>query len=86
MDPQNKREGPQPHDGDDESPVDALRNAAKHLGEAKEYASKRSMDHLVRFNRFYDELTKNEVDENFLADCEWRDNLFPNVNWRYYIN
>jgi len=55
-------------------------------GTAKEYASKRSMDHLVRFNRFYDELTKNEVDENFLADCEWRDNLFPNVNWRYYIN
>jgi len=39
MDPQNKREGPQPHDGGDESPVDALRNAAKHLGEAKEYAS-----------------------------------------------
>ena len=54
-------------------------------GTAKEYASKRSMDHLVRFNRLYDELTTNKVDENFLADCEWRDNLFPNVNWRYYI-
>jgi 1,4-alpha-glucan branching enzyme len=25
------------------------------------------------------------VDEKFLGDCEWRDNLFPNLNWRYYI-
>jgi 1,4-alpha-glucan branching enzyme len=24
------------------------------------------------------------VDETFLGDCEWRDNLLPNVNWRYY--
>jgi 1,4-alpha-glucan branching enzyme len=53
-------------------------------GTAKEYASKRSMDHLIRFNRMYDELAKDNVDEKFLTDCEWRDNLFPNVNWRYY--
>ncbi|HEY4282426.1 MAG TPA: 1,4-alpha-glucan branching protein domain-containing protein [Chthoniobacterales bacterium] len=54
-------------------------------GTAKEYASKRSMDHLVRFNQLYDQLTKNQINEEFLRDCEWRDNLFPNVNWRYYI-
>jgi 1,4-alpha-glucan branching enzyme len=53
-------------------------------GTAKEYASKRAMDHLVRFNRLYDQLVANEVDQKFLSDCEWRDNLFPNVNWRYY--
>jgi 1,4-alpha-glucan branching enzyme len=53
-------------------------------GTAKDYASKRSMDHLVRFNRLHDQLIKNEVDETFLGDCEWRDNLFPEVNWRYY--
>ena len=23
--------------------------------------------------------------KNFLRECEWRDNLFPNVNWRYYV-
>ncbi|HJT82174.1 MAG TPA: DUF1957 domain-containing protein, partial [Chthoniobacterales bacterium] len=55
-------------------------------GTAKEYASKRTMDHLIRFNRLYEQLTKNDLDEKFLADCEWRDNLFPDVNWRYYIN
>ena len=52
---------------------------------AKEYASKRSMEHLLRFNRLSDELAKNRVDKEFLPDCERRDNLFPNLNWRYYI-
>ncbi len=52
---------------------------------AREYATKRTKDHLVRFNRLHDELIANHVDEKFLADCESRDNLFPNVNWRYYV-
>jgi 1,4-alpha-glucan branching enzyme len=43
------------------------------------------MDHLIRFNRLYEQLIADRLDETFLGDCEWRDNLFPNVNWRYYI-
>ncbi|MBC8107010.1 MAG: phage holin family protein [Anaerolineae bacterium] len=39
MDSQTTREGSQPADGDADSPMDALRDAARHLGEAKEYAS-----------------------------------------------
>lgn len=54
-------------------------------GTAKDYAIKRSQDHLLRFNRLYDQFTSNLLDEKFLADCEWRDNIFPDVNWRYYI-
>ncbi|PYJ99641.1 MAG: DUF1957 domain-containing protein [Verrucomicrobia bacterium] len=54
-------------------------------GTAKEYATKRTLDHLGRFNRLYDQFAANHVDEKFLRDCEWRDNLFPNLNWRYYI-
>jgi 1,4-alpha-glucan branching enzyme len=54
-------------------------------GTAKDYATKRTVDHLVRFNRLYDQFVANHVDQEFLRDCEWRDNLFPNVNWRYYI-
>jgi len=54
-------------------------------GTAKEYATKRTLDHLSRFNRLHDQFTANDVDEKFLCDCEWRDNLFPNLNWRYYI-
>ena len=54
-------------------------------GAAPDYATKRTIDHLARFNRLYDQLVTNTVDEEFLRGCEWRDNLFPNVNWRYYI-
>ena len=24
-------------------------------------------------------------DEKFLENCEWRDNIFPNVEWRHYV-
>jgi len=54
-------------------------------GTACEYATKRITDHLVRFNRLHDQFVTNRIDEEFLSDCERRDNLFPNVNWRYYI-
>jgi 1,4-alpha-glucan branching enzyme len=53
-------------------------------GTAREYATKRTIDHLARFNRLHDQLVTNTVDEEFLRACESRDNLFPNVNWRYY--
>jgi 1,4-alpha-glucan branching enzyme len=54
-------------------------------GTARDYAAKRTIDHLTRFDRLHRQFVANDVDENFLRDCEWRDNLFPNVNWRYYI-
>jgi 1,4-alpha-glucan branching enzyme len=54
-------------------------------GTAKDYATKRTMDHLLRFNRLYDQFSVNDIDEKFLRDTEWRDSLFPKVNWRYYI-
>src|SRR5438874_569514 len=53
---------------------------------AKEYATKRTIDHLARFNRLYEEFAASNVDEKFLGECERRDNLFPNVNWRYYCS
>jgi 1,4-alpha-glucan branching enzyme len=54
-------------------------------GTAREYATKRAVDHLTRFNRLHDQLVTNTVAEEFLLECESRDDLFPNVNWRYYI-
>jgi len=54
-------------------------------GTAREYATKRVTDHLGRFNRLHDQFVTSGLNEEFLRDCEWRDNLFPNVNWRYYI-
>jgi 1,4-alpha-glucan branching enzyme len=53
-------------------------------GTAREYATQRTLDHLARFNRLHDQFVAYNLDEDFLRDCEWRDNIFPNVNWRYY--
>jgi 1,4-alpha-glucan branching enzyme len=53
-------------------------------GTARNYASKRTKDHILRFTRLYDQIRAQAVDEAFLANCEWRDNLFPHLEWRYY--
>jgi 1,4-alpha-glucan branching enzyme len=54
-------------------------------GTALEYATKRTKDHILRFNRLYDQLLLHQIDLDFLTKCETRDNIFPDVNWRYYI-
>jgi 1,4-alpha-glucan branching enzyme len=54
-------------------------------GTAREYAAKRTEDHVLRFTRLYDQLVSGTVDEAFLQNCEWRDNLFPDLNWQYYV-
>lgn len=53
-------------------------------GTARNYAAKRSKDHILRFTRLYDQVRAEKIDEPFLINCEWRDNLFPNLDWRYY--
>ena len=42
---------------------------------AREYATQRTIDHLARFNRLHDQFVTNNLDEEFLRDCEWRDNF-----------
>ncbi len=53
-------------------------------GTARNYAAKRTKDHLLRFTRLYDQVRAEFVDEAFLENCEWRDNLFPQLDWRVY--
>ena len=54
-------------------------------GTAQHYATKRVTDHLLRFNRLKEQLASGNIDEAFLGNCEGRDNLFADVNWRYYL-
>jgi 1,4-alpha-glucan branching enzyme len=54
-------------------------------GTAKHYAAKRTNDHLERFDRLHAQLRADAVDDQFLSDCEWRDNIFPNLEWRHYL-
>ncbi len=53
-------------------------------GTARQYAAKRTTDHITRFNRLHEQLQTDRVDEAFLSECEARDNLFEHVDWRYY--
>jgi len=54
-------------------------------GTAREYATKRTKDHLLRFNRLHENLAAGRNDEVFLAACRERDNIFPELEWRYYL-
>ncbi|MBI3876988.1 MAG: DUF1957 domain-containing protein, partial [Verrucomicrobia bacterium] len=53
-------------------------------GTSPDYARRRVKDHILRFTRLYEQLVNGHVDEEYLAKCEWVDNLFPDVNWRYW--
>jgi len=48
------------------------------------YAVKRVKDHLGRFTRIYEDIKSNSVDERWLSDIEWRDNIFPEIDFRVY--
>jgi 1,4-alpha-glucan branching enzyme len=48
------------------------------------YAVKRTKDHVLRFTRLYDQTKANRIDEHWLASVESKDNIFPDVNWRYW--
>jgi len=48
------------------------------------YAHKRFRDHIGRFTRLYEEIKSNRIDEGYLADIEYKDNIFPGVDYRVY--
>jgi 1,4-alpha-glucan branching enzyme len=48
------------------------------------YARRRVKEHLLRFIALHDQLTATSVDETWLADIESRDQVFPDVDWRYW--
>ncbi len=48
------------------------------------YAVKRTKEHLLRFNRLYDNIKANQIDEGWLNDVEAKDNLFPGIDYRVH--
>jgi 1,4-alpha-glucan branching enzyme len=55
-----------------------------HTGTSPGYAAKRVKEHLSRFISLRDQIVKKKIDERRLGAIEWMDNLFPNVNYRYW--
>ncbi|HNW91665.1 MAG TPA: DUF1957 domain-containing protein [bacterium] len=48
------------------------------------YAMKRTREHVHRFTRLYQQLKHGVIDRGFLADCEWKDCLFREIDYRVY--
>ncbi|HUV37491.1 MAG TPA: 1,4-alpha-glucan branching protein domain-containing protein [Patescibacteria group bacterium] len=53
-------------------------------GTMVEYAHKRTKDHIARFNRLYDDILAERINEQWLKEVENRDNIFPDIDYRVY--
>jgi 1,4-alpha-glucan branching enzyme len=49
------------------------------------YALKRTRDHIERFTRLYDMLKSRQIDEPWLRNTEYQDNIFPDIDYRVYL-
>ncbi|MFC1596049.1 glycoside hydrolase family 57 protein [Candidatus Margulisiibacteriota bacterium] len=55
-------------------------------GTMVEYAHKRTIDHVERFTKLYDSILNNSIDHNYLSDLEWKDNIFPEIDYKAYAS
>jgi len=55
-------------------------------GTTVSYATRRMNEHLLRFNRIYDELKRGQVTEGWVREIEARDNVFPQLDYRIYAS
>jgi 1,4-alpha-glucan branching enzyme len=53
-------------------------------GTSPEYARRRVKEHVLGFTKIYDQLSNSQVNEAWLAELEERDNIFPEVNYKYF--
>lgn len=48
------------------------------------YAVKRTKEHISNFTRLYESIKANQIDQGFLGNLEWKNNIFPNIDYRIY--
>jgi 1,4-alpha-glucan branching enzyme len=48
------------------------------------YAVRRTKEHVLRFTRLYEDIKSNSIDEEWLADIEYKDNIFPNIDYQVH--
>ena len=53
-------------------------------GTAKEYSTKRTKDHIKRFNELYEQIIGNRIDEGYVVNLEMRDSIFQQMDYRVY--
>lgn len=49
-----------------------------------DYAHKRVKDHIGRFNALADMIDKNKINRNYLKDIEFKDKIFPDMDYMIY--
>ncbi|KEH87966.1 glycoside hydrolase [Clostridium novyi A str. BKT29909] len=49
-----------------------------------EYAVRRVNSHISRFNKIYEDISRNSIDTKWLSNIESLDNIFPNIDYRIY--
>jgi len=54
-------------------------------GTVIEYAHQRTKTHVDNFNKLYEQLKHGTINATDLADMEWKNNLFPTLDYRLYI-
>jgi 1,4-alpha-glucan branching enzyme len=53
-------------------------------GTSPDYARKRVKDHILRFIALHEQLTTTMIDERWLTQIEAMDNIFPDIDYRYW--
>ena len=53
-------------------------------GTMVEYAVRRTKEHVLRFTRLHDQVRSGTIDEGWLGTIEYRDNIFPEIDYRVY--
>jgi 1,4-alpha-glucan branching enzyme len=54
-------------------------------GTMVQYAEKRTRGHLTNFTSLYEQIKRHSIDENYLGDLEYKNNIFPEIDYRVYL-
>jgi len=54
-------------------------------GTCTPYAFKRTRDHIEHFTKLYDSIKSNSIYEPWLNEIEYKDNIFPDIDYRVYL-
>jgi 1,4-alpha-glucan branching enzyme len=53
-------------------------------GTAKEYSTKRTKDHVKRFNELYEQVQGNRINEGYVYELEQKDSIFQQMDYNVY--
>ena len=54
-------------------------------GSHTSYANKRVTEHICRFTKLWQQVNNGNIDEKYLSYLEYKDNVFPDMNFRIYL-